>query len=749
MHTPIWKAAFGTVIFLLAATWASGAAYAEEPQAQQRSSTISYHNYSDEELRRAKRAVKANRKACRKGDLEACIAAGDAYLLGEGVENVGDIAAILYGDACDAGFAKGCSKLGKFHAGAGGSPMSFPKAASFYEKACDLGDLSACIDFAGLLQTQALGPPDLVRSSQVLENTCQAGSSDACRSLAILILNDQQRLGEHDRALSILDGQCRQEVLDACSRLISEYSENPDENQWQIGEYQHLACFAGSVLECLNAGERVYKGIGVEQDRELAISYYDQACQLGSFYCDIPKTLREFPRLEAECGTQNPRACADLGIALSVPDSPEADVDTAISALEWSCLNGVGEICGRAATVITNHKSSEDADWPSRLVAVLERSCEAKDPDGCLQFANALLDSDWVATDTLRAAKLFNQLCTQQVAEACAKEEQFSGLVPEVRIAVADENFIPPEDADEPTTVPQERLVIPDAPDEDCVEVSERFRGKTYTQYNCPSTAASIGSYRLRPGRAPWQALLWRPKRLAGQTLSEADRVLCGASLIAKGWVLTAAHCLVDNGTSIRRGGHKLRLGVYNPRRNEGITFPILRAIPHPQYNKSNKYVYDIALIQYDHRAGSRSSTVRKIASITLDPLQVGRRKIAQGMPVYSYGWGWTKATNSQSTDYLQAVRMELRSESACTRRTKFRGRLLHAALCAAGRNRQQTCYGDSGGPLVYYGDARQRPTLIGVVSAGKKCGATGRPSQYTRVAKVKSWIARYVSSAR
>jgi secreted trypsin-like serine protease len=71
--------------------------------------------------------------------------------------------------------------------------------------------------------------------------------------------------------------------------------------------------------------------------------------------------------------------------------------------------------------------------------------------------------------------------------------------------------------------------------------------------------------------------------------------------------------------------------------------------------------------------------------------------------------------------------------------------------LCAKGRNNEQTCFGDSGGPLVYYGDPGARPVLIGVVSAGEACGTgpTKRPSQYTRVATVRDWIARHVPGAR
>ncbi|WP_379549972.1 trypsin-like serine protease [Qipengyuania sp. DGS5-3] len=720
-------------------------------QSDERSSTIVYNNFSDEESREAKRAARKNRKACLRGDAEACVAAGYAYLRGEGVGQIGDIADILFGEACDAGLVAGCNALGKFHAGEGGDPKNYPKAATAFERACDLGDLTGCRDFADLLRRDVLGAPDPARADLVIEAACEAGSNDACFDIANAILRQEQWTEERVRAERILDAQCREGLVNACYRAVEELKARSYRDEWQIGEFLHIACYFNDVAACFEMGERVYRGIGVAPDRSRSISYYDQLCNLYETHCEISKALRVTPSLYTACADGNFQSCADLGRALALPGSPETDRDTAIGYLESSCVNGVTDACADASEQMRAHFSSDNAEGAQRLIAMLERACSAEDLSKCFELAEIYKEGSWAVADVAQAGRLFNELCTKGMDEACVKEVQFSGIVPEARIAVADAEYMPPEDADEPTQVPQERLVVEAPPPElsECVTSRERFRGQVYTQTNCPAHAAAINSYALKRGQAPWQALLWRPKRLVGQTLREADRVLCGGSLIAKGWVLTAAHCLIDNGTRIRTAGHRVRLGVYNPRKPEGITYPIIRTIAHPQYNPRNKYVFDIALVQYDYRAGSAGARTNKIASIKLDPLQVGKRRIAKGMNAYSYGWGWTQAANSQSTEYLQGVKMQLRSEGACTRFTKFRGNLRHAALCAGGRNFQQTCYGDSGGPLVYYGDAGRRPTLIGVVSSGKKCGSTGLPSQYTRVAKAKSWIASYVRGIR
>ena len=413
--------------------------------------------------------------------------------------------------------------------------------------------------------------------------------------------------------------------------------------------------------------------------------------------------------------------------------------------LESSCRSGVGDACYAAAQVIDRYPGGTE-----RKRALLESGCDADDPRACFELALALERGYLGTTDIERAVILYSRLCDAEFPDACASESRFSGIVPSARVASADESFIPPLPMEGSTNVSRPSVI-----QEICFTGSERFRGKTYVEFNCERSEKGIGSQQARPGQAPWQALLWRPAILAGNPLSEAQRVLCGGSLIAQGWVLTAAHCLTDNGTKVGDGGHRIRLGVYNPREDDGVSYPILRTIPHPQFDPSNKYVFDIALVQYDHRAGSAARTRNRfgvanpIFSISLDPKEVSKRKITKGMTVYAYGWGWTEAKSSQSTDYLQIVKMDLSSENACTALTAFRGDLSNAALCAGGKDREQTCFGDSGGPLVYYGDPGARPILIGVVSAGKKCGTTGRASQYTRVAKVKSWIAEYVPGIR
>jgi TPR repeat protein len=714
---------------------------------KKRSELINDKSYTDAEWAQLERAVKTNGAACRKGDAEACLAAGKAYETGDGVWIVHDIAFILYNDACNLGLGEGCRAFYDLPKSRFGYPWGRYEEATdrYLEKGCDRGDLVSCDRFAAALLDGT--PPNQARADAILESACKAAGEDACISLSRQLLYSGTPEGRA-RALTILDTTCLRESAAACAIMADALGKGPDVDQAKINRYDDLACTFGAGGNCTTMGLRAYRGIGLAANRDLAAAYYLKACTIDQNGCVLPQLLAAMPQLEADCVRNDAKACAQFGEAFALRGSPEYDLSRAAPLLEYGCISGVSAVCAEAAEAIAMLGLDMSLD-EQRIVDLYEKGCAGEDQYSCFAVA-ARLENDPEPAQRERAAALYSRLCDAQYRLACDAEEPLVGLVATARIRDAGENFTPPLPSDTPTDIFQPSEIM-----EVCFNGSERFRGKTYTQFNCDRRGKGINSERAQPGQAPWQALLWRPETIFDTKLTPGQRVLCGGSLIAQSWVLTAAHCLNDEGFDLSdpkvRSRYRIRLGVYSPGAAEGISYPILRVIRHPQFDFDNKLAFDVALIQYDTRAPTvddeRAYKNHPIHTIALDSQPVGVRKITAGMTAYAFGWGWTAEQKSTATDYLQIMKLDVSTEAACTALTGFTKALSNAALCAKGKAGTQTCYGDSGGPLVYYGDRAGRPVLIGVVSAGAKCGTTksNRPSQYTRVAKVLDWIATYV----
>jgi TPR repeat protein len=718
--------------------------YARTLSKKKRSELINLKTYSDEEWAQHERAVKAHNAACRKGDAAACLGAGRAYAEGDGVWTVPAIAYILYGEACDQGLGEACRAYASLAKTGYGYPEGGVAAAeAMLEKSCTSDDAESCADLAA-----ELWEVDKARADAFYDKACKLGWRDACVAFGRWLIVSEAP-GDYDRGLAILEGACSADAAQACHVFASELESRPDHDPAQVSGYRERACNAGHAEACSEQGRREWAGAApLSPGHERAIGYYAKACAIEDYRCAIPRSLAALPALETACAAGQVQGCADLGRQLLLAGSPAEDPERGIDLLVAACRNGLSNACGDAAEAAGIHRGSDQA----LIGEMLEQGCAANDPAACLGLARSL-SSEPDTPQLERAVALYRQLCDAGNAAACEAEADYAGIVAGARIPAADDLFTAPLPTDEATALRQATEIR-----EICFSGSERFRGKTYQHFACERSEKGIGSDRARPGQAPWQALLWRPARMFGDELKPAQRVKCGGSLIAQGWILTAAHCLNDEGIDLTdpaaRADYRIRLGVFNPALDEGVSYPIKRVIPHPQFNPLSRYEFDIALIEYStvaSRPGKQGAFVHPVRTISLDPLPVSQRRIIAGTPVYAFGWGWTAEQKSAATDYLQIVEMQLSSDRACAAATGFAKAFVTAAVCAKGRNNEQTCYGDSGGPLVHYGGPGGRPVLIGVVSGGEKCGTgpTKRPSQYTRVARVRDWIAAHVPGVR
>ena len=131
-------------------------------------------------------------------------------------------------------------------------------------------------------------------------------------------------------------------------------------------------------------------------------------------------------------------------------------------------------------------------------------------------------------------------------------------------------------------------------------------------------------------GATPWQAQIYSSHhRLDPGGSRDSGRDgwdlahKCGGSLIAQGWVLTAAHCI--NAERIRNG-HRVRLGADYIDNDEGVTYRIDRMVRHADWNK-DKHLYDIAFVHFVADKETHPETAGPIEVIPLydgPPLEPG-----------------------------------------------------------------------------------------------------------------------------
>jgi trypsin len=215
---------------------------------------------------------------------------------------------------------------------------------------------------------------------------------------------------------------------------------------------------------------------------------------------------------------------------------------------------------------------------------------------------------------------------------------------------------------------------------------------------------------------------------------ADSTDMYCGATLIKKRVVLTAAHCLEGTQEEIY-----VRLG--NDIDADEPAILVEAVLAHPEYDPIavTKDIAILILADYNPTALTNIATPISFNVDNLFPSE------ASAVSLTVVGRGNTSPLGYLYEEQLRETNIEMVNLDDC--RTINGGENVNSAhICASSfeTGGRDTCQGDSGGPLLAEHNGQLQ--LVGITSWGEECAQKGSAGVYTRVSAYKEWISTQIN---
>jgi hypothetical protein len=216
---------------------------------------------------------------------------------------------------------------------------------------------------------------------------------------------------------------------------------------------------------------------------------------------------------------------------------------------------------------------------------------------------------------------------------------------------------------------------------------------------------------------APWQVIL-----------KQGSSYICGGSIIAPNFILTAKHCI----EGVSPSAIQVVAGITcKNEASSSNTFSVSAIIPHP--------TLDVALLQLSTNLSYNSNrqAINYLSSTNSTYYSIGDTVMVSG-------WGWLTPNGYDPSNCLNAVNLHIISNQDAANALGEPVHDYEVACTGVGSVRQGACHGDSGGPLVNWSNTLNEYVLIGIVDWGRPdCSGnnSNSPSIFVRVSNIVSWI--------